>query len=138
MKVRVPIVETLFDYTYGRDEFNQQQVLAGKDAKIHKFATLLFMEQGSIADNPNMGIDIESYRHRLNSPASISELRAIITKQSDDYMGRMITDVDVAVDQSNDAIVDIFVSIEKENVILKIDLNNPIVRVIYIDKKFEK
>lgn len=136
MRIATPIKESLFDYTFGRNEYNVQQVLVGKDAKVHAFITLLFMEQGSIADNPEMGIDLVSHRHKLNSPSSVSSLGGLIRNQVETYLGKMITDVTVKVDPDNDSILDISASIEKEALVIKLDMNNPKIQVVYIDKNF--
>lgn len=87
------------ELTFNVDGTGKTAVKTGYDAKVHQILTLITMKKNTDPFNPDKGVDINSYRFRLDDNETKSDLSKAIDTQISTYTNHKITDISVQIAQ---------------------------------------
>ena len=90
------------EHTLASDKFARPMVANGLFGLAVKVQALLIREKGSMPNDPDMGVDVGSWRFEDNSPRSLDELRREAESQIEDYIPDIpLGAVDVVVEKES-------------------------------------
>ena len=73
--------DTLFEIS----DFNVPKIISGADAWVKLILNLLFLENGTYSDAPNLGLDLKAHTY-MDSTALVNYVTTELDKQVNSYM----------------------------------------------------